>query len=309
MPDSTRRRPPPIELLATGRRPGPRRRHRPDARRARPTSVEAALRRHLARAKPNAYLCLQAYIAPTPERDAALARIRTLLRDRTGRATTTRATGRASSTRPASCTRAARRSASSSSSRRTTRRIVRSRAGRTPSAQLIDAQAAGDFGVLESHQLPVLRVHLEADPDAGLAALERALDDACSPARDRRRTRRARSASCARRRAASASRGRSKSANPLRQGLRLERVPDPCVVVLFGATGDLAHRKVLPALYQLRRTNLLPHEFMLVAVGRRPYEQDVFRQEIAASLANYSRVPGRGRDRRRVRGPDRLPPG
>ncbi|HEY7937799.1 MAG TPA: glucose-6-phosphate dehydrogenase, partial [Candidatus Limnocylindrales bacterium] len=82
-----------------------------------------------------------------------------------------------------------------------------------------------------------------------------------------------------------------KSANPLRQGLRLERVPDPCVVVLFGATGDLAHRKVLPALYQLRRTNLLPHEFMLVAVGRRPYEQDVFRQEIAASLANYSRVP------------------
>ena len=42
--------------------------------------------------------------------------------------------------------------------------------------QLIDAQAAGDFGVLESHQLPVLRVHLEADPDAGLAALERALD-------------------------------------------------------------------------------------------------------------------------------------
>ncbi|MGH2465966.1 MAG: glucose-6-phosphate dehydrogenase, partial [Candidatus Limnocylindrales bacterium] len=83
----------------------------------------------------------------------------------------------------------------------------------------------------------------------------------------------------------------SKAVNPLRQGLRLERVPDPCVVVLFGATGDLAHRKVLPALYQLRRTNLLPHEFMLVAVGRRPYEQDVFRQEIAASLATYSRVP------------------
>ena len=82
-----------------------------------------------------------------------------------------------------------------------------------------------------------------------------------------------------------------KTANPLRQGLRLERVPDPCVIVLFGATGDLAHRKVLPALYQLRRTNLLPHEFMLVAVGRREYDDDTFRQEIAASLANYSRVP------------------
>ncbi|HEX7611289.1 MAG TPA: hypothetical protein VF371_00855, partial [Candidatus Limnocylindrales bacterium] len=45
--------------------------------------------------------------------------------------------------------------------------------------------------------------------------------------------------------------------NPLRQGLRLERVPDPCAFVLFGATGDLAHRKVVPALYQLWRTNLL----------------------------------------------------
>jgi glucose-6-phosphate 1-dehydrogenase len=83
----------------------------------------------------------------------------------------------------------------------------------------------------------------------------------------------------------------TKQVNPLRQGLRLERVPDPCIIVLFGATGDLAHRKVLPALYQLRRTNLLPHEFMLVAVGRRPYDEDTFRQEIAASLARYSRVP------------------
>src|ERR1035437_9284082 len=59
--------------------------------------------------------------------------------------------------------------------------------------------------------------------------------------------------------------------NPLRQGLRLERVPDPCAFVLFGATGDLAHRKVVPALYQLWRPNLLPAEFSLIAVARRPY--------------------------------------
>jgi len=78
--------------------------------------------------------------------------------------------------------------------------------------------------------------------------------------------------------------------NPLREGLRLERVPDPCVVVLFGATGDLAHRKVLPALYQLWRTNLLPHEFMLVAVGRRPYADEAFRAEIGTALAAHSRV-------------------
>ena len=78
--------------------------------------------------------------------------------------------------------------------------------------------------------------------------------------------------------------------NPLREGLRLERVPDPAVVILMGATGDLAHRKVIPALYQLWRTNLLPHEFQLLAVARREYDHDAYRQEIRASLEKYSRV-------------------
>jgi glucose-6-phosphate 1-dehydrogenase len=78
--------------------------------------------------------------------------------------------------------------------------------------------------------------------------------------------------------------------NVLRHGLRLERVPDPSVLVLFGATGDLAHRKVMPAMYQLWRTNLLPHEFMLLAIGRRPYDDDAFRTEVRASLEQFSRV-------------------
>ncbi len=78
--------------------------------------------------------------------------------------------------------------------------------------------------------------------------------------------------------------------NPLRQGLRLDRVPDPCAFVLFGATGDLAHRKVIPAIYQLWRTNLLPAEFSLVAVARRPYSDETFAAEIRASLGKYSRV-------------------
>ncbi len=79
-------------------------------------------------------------------------------------------------------------------------------------------------------------------------------------------------------------------ANVLREGLRLERVPDPSILVLFGATGDLAHRKVLPALYQLWRTNLLPHEFVVLAVGRRPYDDDAFRAEVRKSLERYSRL-------------------
>ena len=62
------------------------------------------------------------------------------------------------------------------------------------------------------------------------------------------------------------------------------------VLVLFGATGDLAHRKVVPALYQLWRTNLLPHEFVVLAVGRRPYDNDTFRAEIRGALEKYSRV-------------------
>jgi glucose-6-phosphate 1-dehydrogenase len=78
--------------------------------------------------------------------------------------------------------------------------------------------------------------------------------------------------------------------NVLREGLRLERVPDPSVLVLFGATGDLAHRKVIPALYHLWRNNLLPHEFVLLAVGRRPYENDTFIAEIHKSLEEFSRV-------------------
>jgi glucose-6-phosphate 1-dehydrogenase len=78
--------------------------------------------------------------------------------------------------------------------------------------------------------------------------------------------------------------------NPLREGLRLERVPDPAAFVLFGATGDLAHRKVVPALFQLWRTHLLPHEFQILAVGRRPYTDQAFRDELKASLDKYSRV-------------------
>ena len=78
--------------------------------------------------------------------------------------------------------------------------------------------------------------------------------------------------------------------NVLRQGLRLEKVPDPSILVLFGATGDLAHRKVIPAMYHLWRTNLLPHEFVLVAIGRRDYDDDAFREELRASLEQYSRV-------------------
>ena len=106
---------------------------------------------------------------------------------------------------------------------------------------------------------------------------------ASEPPRTARGLREARLAAHRRRRA-------DTSANPLRAGLRLDRVPDPCAFVLLGATGDLAHRKVLPAIYELWRTNLLPAEFSVVAVARRPYTDESFAAEVRSSLARYSRV-------------------
>jgi glucose-6-phosphate 1-dehydrogenase len=78
--------------------------------------------------------------------------------------------------------------------------------------------------------------------------------------------------------------------NPLREGLRLERMPDPFLLVLFGATGDLSHRKVVPALFQLWRSNLLPHEYVLVCIGRRPYDDDSFRAEMRTAVDKFSRI-------------------
>jgi glucose-6-phosphate 1-dehydrogenase len=85
-------------------------------------------------------------------------------------------------------------------------------------------------------------------------------------------------------------RSQRREGNPLREGLRLERMPEPASFVLFGATGDLAHRKVFPALYQLWRANLLPVGMRFVAVARRPYDDTAFREEVRASIETHARV-------------------
>jgi hypothetical protein len=134
------------------------------------------LARHLARRKPTAYLAIQAFIAPTAATDDGLARIRALLRDATGCATT------------------------AGYGPRFLHSTGQLHKGGTPIGwflqltsdhpadrpipgwpytfgRLIDAQAEGDFAAIEAHDLPILRVHL-ADPGAGLAILEKALTDA-----------------------------------------------------------------------------------------------------------------------------------
>ncbi len=79
--------------------------------------------------------------------------------------------------------------------------------------------------------------------------------------------------------------------NPLRVGLRLSDVPGPCALVIFGGSGDLAHRKLVPALYNLALRGLLPAGFGVVGIGRRDYGGDEgFRQEMRESVSKYSRT-------------------
>jgi glucose-6-phosphate 1-dehydrogenase len=76
--------------------------------------------------------------------------------------------------------------------------------------------------------------------------------------------------------------------NPLVEGL--ERLPvHPTVLVIFGGTGDLAHRKILPALYNLAHDGALPERFELICVARRDKTDDEFRQIAQESIEKYSR--------------------
>ncbi len=79
------------------------------------------------------------------------------------------------------------------------------------------------------------------------------------------------------------------ASNPFREGLRIKESLEPCVMVIFGATGDLTHRKLLPALYNLALEHPLPAGFAVVAFARRPYDDDVFRQQALESINQYSR--------------------
>ena len=83
-------------------------------------------------------------------------------------------------------------------------------------------------------------------------------------------------------------------ANPLRAGTRLERVPDPAIVIVFGATGDLSHRKIFPAFYNLRRAGLLPTETSIVGYSRRSYTDSAFADEMKAAVTEHSRVAVEG---------------
>ena len=68
------------------------------------------------------------------------------------------------------------------------------------------------------------------------------------------------------------------------------KAPEPCVLVIFGATGDLTSRKLLPALYNLEREKLLPAEFACVGFARREKDDAQFRNEMKEAVNSFSRV-------------------
>ena len=84
------------------------------------------------------------------------------------------------------------------------------------------------------------------------------------------------------------------SANPLRAGLAARAMPQPCIVVIFGASGDLTFRKLIPALYNLAADGDLPAGLSVVGFARREKTDDSFRHELEDASRKYSRQTVQG---------------
>tara|TARA_Y100000385_G_scaffold133663_1_gene138760 strand:+ start:48 stop:1601 length:1554 start_codon:yes stop_codon:yes gene_type:complete len=79
--------------------------------------------------------------------------------------------------------------------------------------------------------------------------------------------------------------------HPFLKGLSKHRGAPPTVVVIFGASGDLTARKLIPAIFNLGVDNLLPGEFHLIGYGRKPIEDDDFRALMDEAIEEHSRRP------------------
>src|SRR5262245_35936194 len=79
--------------------------------------------------------------------------------------------------------------------------------------------------------------------------------------------------------------------NPLADGLSLRKTPDPCTLVIFGASGDLTHKKVMPALYALAVRGLLPERYAIVGVARTGGDDETFRKDMQSAVQQHARDP------------------
>ncbi|HET8773966.1 MAG TPA: glucose-6-phosphate dehydrogenase, partial [Thermoanaerobaculia bacterium] len=80
-------------------------------------------------------------------------------------------------------------------------------------------------------------------------------------------------------------------ANPLREGLEQERVPDPSCLVIFGASGDLTQRKLVPGLYSLAHDGLLPSGQTIVGIARAEMTDEQFRASMREACEKHARHP------------------
>ena len=81
---------------------------------------------------------------------------------------------------------------------------------------------------------------------------------------------------------------RAASASPLRKALSSVRVPQPLVLVIFGGTGDLARRKLIPALFRLWQQKLLPEGFAVVGVAREQMDDEEYRRRAREALGEFA---------------------
>ena len=83
--------------------------------------------------------------------------------------------------------------------------------------------------------------------------------------------------------------------NPLRdpQDRRLPRIPEPCALVIFGVTGDLARKKLIPAVYDLANRGLLPPGFVVLGFARRDWGDGDFEDLAKAAAQKHARTPWR----------------
>src|SRR5439155_1266933 len=68
--------------------------------------------------------------------------------------------------------------------------------------------------------------------------------------------------------------------NPLRHGRRMNRSPEPCAMVIFGGSGDLTRRKLVPALYNLSRKRMIPGGFTILGISRSPMKDEEYRSRL-----------------------------
>lgn len=75
--------------------------------------------------------------------------------------------------------------------------------------------------------------------------------------------------------------------NPLRVGLQQDRIPEPQILTIFGASGDLTQRKIVPALYKMRQERRLPPELTIVGFARREWSHDFFREHLREGVEEF----------------------